>query len=219
MVTLTPRLLAQFRKCPAQYRRIVTGQAVEKRTRASLFNEIAHGLMLTGKAPEVALNLSDLERSHLAEMVQAFQKHRLAQVFLKAPQMSLQIPLGATLEGRVCEAHIDCLDKDGDLFELKTTSDIIRFERFDVYDLGYLQELAFKRMILRAVRKKEPPACFICAVEKSEPYRVGVFVVTSDVLTEAEARVCWTLQQMTDCERRDAWPTYYEDIRTISTFK
>ncbi len=219
MVTLTPRLLAMFHACPAQYRRYIKGELPEKKTRAQVFGLIAHGLLLTGKAPEVELKLTPLERDHLANMFEAFRAHKLAQGFLKQPQLALHIPICATLEGRACEANIDCLDKDGDLFELKTTSDITRFERFDVHDLGYVYELAFKRMLLRAVRGTAPEACFICAAEKSEPYRVGVFAVANNVLADAEARVRLTIQAVTAAEQSDNFPTFYEDFRTISTLK
>ena len=61
----------------------------------------------------------------------------------------------------------------------------------------------------------EPLPVHIIAVETREPYRCGVWALTSHVLDEAEDRNDDAMDELARCRKTGVWPTRYEALREM----
>lgn len=123
-----------------------------------------------------------------------------------------------TLHGMPCQIRMDWFNPgDGDgpaIVDLKTCDTLDHFER-DALRYGYPGQLAFYRAVFREASGGTVPAVYIVAVEKREPYRVGVWRLTPDLLDQAEARNDRAMELLAECRRRNEWPTGFEQLRTL----
>jgi hypothetical protein len=74
--------------------------------------------------------------------------------------------------------------------------------------------MAFYRTLLGAVSGRRPDVHLI-AVEKREPYRVGVWRISEFALDEATAENRSAINRLLACRAADTWPSGFEAIRTI----
>jgi hypothetical protein len=83
--------------------------------------------------------------------------------------------------------------------------------------------LAFYAKIVSLLNGGNVPECWLVAVEKDEPLRVGVFALLPFTVDEANNgdspkmglgnEGC--LEQLKNCQETDVWPTRYEGFATI----
>src|SRR3990167_2840352 len=97
------------------------------------------------------------------------------------------------------------------LVDLKTCRDLDRFE-CDAKDFGYLWRMAFGHAVLEIETGVEYDVEII-AVEKQEPYRVGVWKVHHDKLRLEKSENMVAIEQLKRCRESDTWPTLYEEPR------
>ncbi len=119
--------------------------------------------------------------------------------------------------GVPCQIRIDYLHPSFGIVDLKTTDDMEWFES-DARRYGYLYQLAFYRAVLAAKAGGVPPAsipCHLVAVEKSEPFRCGVWLVTPALLDDLDLQNLAALDEFASCEQTGVWPTRYEEPRTF----
>lgn len=105
--------------------------------------------------------------------------------------------------------------------DLKTCENLDAFEH-DARRFGYPNQLAFYRHVLRCGKAGcgSPDAdarveLYLVGVEKREPFRVGVWKLTEDLASQAEAENFRAMDRLCDCRERDVWPTGYEDLRVL----
>ena len=113
--------------------------------------------------------------------------------------------------GTPCQIRMDWFDLQTGIVDLKTVDSLDYFEA-DARRYGYCHQLAFYVAVLQQRIGIAAPAFFI-AVEKREPFRAGVWKVTSDVLAAARRENEAAIRRLRDCLARNDWPTGYEDQR------
>ena len=55
----------------------------------------------------------------------------------------------------------------------------------------------------------------LIAVEKQEPFRCGVWVISTEVLRQAQLENEEAIKRLKACEENCLWPTGYEDMRVF----
>lgn len=168
--------------------------------------------------------LSEREREQLSAMQTSVITHPTAPLLLD----------GATVEhcsrvNRLCgtdiraQARYDALNSTGDdiaLVDLKTTTDLQWFES-DARRYGYVQQVVYYSLVLEAaaraagVELERPIELYIVAVEKSEPYRCGVWALSTETRENMRAVVCDDVLRLARSIRCNDWPTLYEVTRTL----
>lgn len=121
--------------------------------------------------------------------------------------------------GTPCQIRMDWLNPTLGLVDLKTC-DNLDFFASDANRYGYRHQLAFYRDILTLATGWRCPQVCIIAVEKREPFRVGVWLVADALLADAgreNAGAIRRLRRLMQVENpyATAWPTGYEDPRTL----
>lgn len=242
---ISSHLLADFRRCPEFYHRKVIGEVSEKDTRAYTLGRAVHKLILEGEAafnetyavgngpinPKTGSVfgratkayaeweetqrkpvISTDEKAWLDTLRSAVHAHAEANKLLE--QGRAEGVCRAEVEGLPCQIRIDWFSPERGIVDLKTSADLDWFDA-DARRYGYVHQLAFYRMVLRQATGIEAP-CTLLAVEKEEPYRVGVWCVNAETLDTAERTLRAALRRLTDCREIDYWPTGYEQPRYIT---
>lgn len=153
--------------------------------------------------------LTPAEAAEMIRMRHAVAAHREASRLLRDgwPEICAE----ADIDEVACRCRMDWLRADGDIVELKTTSDIGRFEG-DARRFGYLHQFAFYRQVAAAAGAYEPGVAVV-VVEKSAPYRVGVWTFSPEVLAPYAAQNALALKTLRRCRENNRWPTGYEGAR------
>ena len=133
--------------------------------------------------------------------------------------------------GEPIQARLDWFNPELNLIvDLKTCNDLDRFT-FDVRDFGYVNQLAFYAHAVDLARAdvgedidQKTPECWIVAVEKREPFRVGVFQIAAATIDDGNFAPGGTkygpgndlmLEELKECRAVDIWPTRYEGFGII----
>jgi hypothetical protein len=115
-----------------------------------------------------------------------------------------------------CQARPDWLtlhNGHAAIIDLKTCDDLDWFES-DARRFGYAHQLAFYRSVIWQVIDELLPV-HIIAVEKKDPFRTGVWIVSQDVLSLAQAENESAMRRLRQCVQTDHWPTGYEEVRVF----
>jgi hypothetical protein len=142
----------------------------------------------------------------------------------KHPQASVILDYGwpelvvrNSLHGVPCQVRVDWLTHDASgsllIVDLKTVDDITWFQT-DAYRYEYPHQFAFYRDLVQ-ISAGAPCTVAAIAVEKKEPFRVGVWEVPEEVLDYHSALNKEALEHFKQCQVADVWPTGYESVRTF----
>lgn len=116
--------------------------------------------------------------------------------------------------GLPCQIRIDWTNPELGIVDLKTCDNLSWFER-DARHFGYCHQLAFYQSVLgQAVGEMAP--VYIIAVEKKEPFRCGVWQITSDTLSIAKSEIEAAIERLKVAKAEDRWITGYEELRYLS---
>jgi hypothetical protein len=74
--------------------------------------------------------------------------------------------------------------------------------------------MAFYRAVLAQVIDEYVPVHLV-AIEKKQPFRCGVWLVSEDTLTIAQRENEAAIRWLQVCHQRDHWPTGYEEVRVL----
>lgn len=113
-----------------------------------------------------------------------------------------------------CQIRIDWVHPHRGIVDFKTCDDLTWFEA-DARRYGYHRQMAFYRAVLGEVLGGEMAPVHLVAVEKKEPFRCGVWLVSEDTLTIAQCENEAAIRWLQVCQQRDHWPTNYEDVRVL----
>ena len=113
-----------------------------------------------------------------------------------------------------CQCRYDWLHPHEGVVDLKTCDDLTWFES-DARKYRYINQLAFYQAVLAEVIGELVPV-HIVAVEKKEPYRCGVWVISDEALHMARQENQAAIKRLLLCREHNHWPTGYEDIRLLS---
>lgn len=233
--------LADFRKCPELFHRKQLGLIEDKDTPAYLLGRAAHTLIIEGreafeaqyavggpvnpktglpfgKATKTFLEWADVQGRPVLGDEDAVFVERLHQA-VQAHPVAPGLFTGGMAEGVCraeylgipCQVRPDYFHPDHGIVDLKTCDDLTWFEA-DARRYGYLHQAAFYRAILR-VAFGTTFVVHIVAVEKKEPFRVGVWLVAESALDFAEAENEAAIGRLKECRVTGVWPTGYETVR------
>jgi hypothetical protein len=117
------------------------------------------------------------------------------------------------ISGMPAQARLDWFNPTRGLVDLKTIDNLDWFET-ESRSFGYAHQMAFYRALIASVCGNLVPVHLI-AVEKREPYRVGVWRLSDNVLAAAARDNSAAIERLGICRREDSWPTGYEQIRVL----
>jgi hypothetical protein len=242
---LSSHALADFRRCPLLFRRKELGLIPERDTRAYAVGRAAHSLILEGRdrfESEFVVGgpvnpktgqpygpttmafaewaertgkeaISDADAAVIEQMAASVAQHVVAAELLA--EGSAEGVVRAEYRDHRCQARIDWINPalDHGIVDLKTCDRLDAFEN-DACTYGYVYQLAFYRALMQH-RCGTPLPVHLIAVEKREPYRCGVWALTSHVLDEAEDRNEDAMDELARCRATGKWPTRYEALRQM----
>lgn len=242
---LTSHTLNDFRRCPLLFRKKELGLVPERDTTAYLIGRAAHALILEGRARyerEFAVGgpinprtgqpfgsqtkafaewaerqskpvLSDAHAALVEQMAAAVKGHALARELLA--EGVAEGVVRCTYAQFRCQARIDWINPRVELgiVDLKTTDELDSFE-FALRALGYVHQVAFYRALVAVAGGQVPPV-HVVAVEKREPFRVGVWRIAPEVLDQAQAQNEEAMAELRRCRATGDWFTRYEGLRVI----
>lgn len=243
---LSSHLLADFRRSPVLFHKKLAGEIPPSDSPALALGRAAHTLILEGRAafdeeyvvsdgptnPKTGEPFGRLTKAY-AEWASAQAKVVVPERefgFLVKLQKSVWFNRAASellaegfAEGVVrrvyrdtpCQIRCDWFGPAG-LVDLKTCDCLDYFEG-SARALGYIEQMAFYRAILREAGCGTVPVHFV-AVEKSEPLRCGVWRVADAALDDAERRNEAAIARLLECKRTDTWPTGFEDVRILTDY-
>ena len=183
-----------------------TGEAFGPNTKA--YKEWA-----AAQAPRIVLSPRDSGR--LNQMLRSVQEHKDATRLLGGgfPEGSVR----TAWAGLPCQIRVDWFNPTEGVVDLKTCEDIDRFE-LDAKRFGYGNQMAFYRSVLAVAASDKPEdiPVHIVAVEKSEPFRCGVWQVDSLWLDSCARQNEIAMGRLKACRESGEWPTGYESLRILS---
>jgi len=240
---LSSHWMAEFRRCPLLYHRKRLGLIPRRESTAFLVGRAAHVLILEGRdryEAEFAVGgpsnpktekpfgsttkafaqwaekigkpvLSDDQAAVIEQMTAAVKAHIFARELLAVGQAEGVVR--REYAGHACQVRLDWINPiDGrGIVDLKTTDELDSFE-LSIRAYGYVHQLAFYRALLAEAIGITLPV-HIIAVEKREPFRCGVWVICAKVLDAAKRDNEQAMAELSECERRDHWPTGFESLR------
>ncbi len=240
---LSSHLLADFRKCPQLYYRKRAGLIEDRDRPAYLLGRAVHTFALEGKQQferEYAVGgpinpktgspfgvntkafaewaashgkavLTDAQFELVRAMADSVRSHDVVRNLLAAG-----IAEGVVRTeycGMPCQIRMDWFEERVGIVDLKTCDDLTWFEA-DARRYGYAHQMAFYREVYAAASGRRVPVTFV-AVEKKEPYRTGVWVVSNETLDIARRENEAAIERLKQCVRTDTWPTGYEECRVF----
>ncbi len=240
---LTSHSLADFRRCPLLYHLKQTGKIVDEDRLAYTMGRAAHTLILEGPEiyadryvvggpvnPKTGKCYGSDTKKYAAWAAEQGKPTVTDEEDALARRLSASVhghPAvgdllgGGVIEGVVrveyngieCQGRLDYFDTEYGLVDLKTCADLDKFE-WDFKRYGYAFQVAFYDALISRAGDLSL-GVHIIAVEKQEPYRVGVWELTSDLLDWACAENENAMIALKECRESGKWPTGYEEVRTF----
>jgi hypothetical protein len=240
---LSSHLLGDYRKCPLLYHRKRRGLIMDEDRPAYLIGRAGHTLILEGhrqfmdeyevggpinpktgqpfgantkafaewQATHGKPVLTNAQYELVRKMAKGAQEHELACELLS--EGVAEGVVRADYYGVPCQIRMDWLNPECGMIDLKTCDDLTWFES-DARRHAYAHQLAFYRAVLAQVAGELVPVHLI-AVEKREPYRCGVWLVSDDTLRIAQQENEAAIDRLKRCLATDTWPTGYEEVRVF----
>ena len=242
---LSSHALAEFRKCPLLYWKRKQGLVPDEDRPAYVVGRAAHKLILEGRKAfdhEYAVGgpvnlrtgevygvrtkayqewaeaqgkpvITDDQFALIANLATGVQSHPLAFELLSS---GLAEGVARTEYCDMpCQARVDWFKPDCGLVDLKTCDDLTWFES-DARRYGYAYQMAFYQAVIEQV-SGDPFPVHMIAVEKKEPFRSGVWLMSEQTLIIARRESEAAIERLKQCELTGAWPTGYEERRVFDS--
>lgn len=118
--------------------------------------------------------------------------------------------------GHACQIRIDWVNPEHGIVDLKTCDDLTYFEA-DARKYKYPNQMAFYQAVLKEILGFWVPV-YLIAIEKKQPFRAGVWLVTDDCLAAARHDNEQAMERLAFCRTKNLWPTGYEEVRLLEIF-
>jgi len=118
---------------------------------------------------------------------------------------------GAAANGQASAAAI--VASGPSIVDVKTADELDSFE-FALRALGYVHQVAFYRSLVAIAGGHVLPV-HVVAVEKREPFRVGVWRIAPEVLNQAQDQNEEAMAELRRCRATGDWFTRFEELRVI----
>ena len=241
---LSSHQLIDFIRCPYHYMKKRNGLIQESESQVFLLGRAAHSLVLEGRdkyESEFAIGgpinpttgrpfgnttKKFLEWQELQQKpVLTFEQSETVEAMNAAVRMNqyaAELLKTGCAEGVVrtnycglpSQIRLDWFNPDYGIIDLKTCDDLTWFES-DARRFRYQNQMAFYQCVLDAAIGQLVPV-YVIAVEKKEPFRCGVWQVTSETLLMARAENEAAIERLKESKASDHWPTGYEEMRMLS---
>lgn len=153
--------------------------------------------------------ITEDESRTLAGMMHMVEQTRLGALLELCPERELA--MDGEIAGQPCKARIDaCCLESNLLVDIKTTvSAAPRAFRSSCVQFGYLPQMAFYREMLRQNGSASLDGeVVLAAMEKSAPYGVALYRLSSDDLDRALVQVEQLVRRIAECMATNDWPCY-----------
>jgi hypothetical protein len=242
---LSSHALAEFRRCPALFRKRELGLIPERDSEAFAVGRAAHVLILEGRErfeAEFAVGgpINPKTGQPFGSSTKAFAEwaERLGKPAIDDSQaatigeMASSVrahPIAASLladgvaervvrcdyRGHRCQGRLDWINPDGG----RGIVDLKTCEKLDWFE-GDLLAFGYPHQLafyraLLSVVWTTKLPVHVVAVEKREPYRTGVWRIADRVLDQAERENEQAMDELAHCRRSGLWPTRFESLRTF----
>jgi hypothetical protein len=160
--------------------------------------------------------LSNDQNAVLMSMASSVLEHQMASALLRHDDDTAVEAVVEAMElyGHPFQSRIDMIRAEGTAFiDLKTCANLDKFE-YDAREYGYIEQMAAYRDVCRS-NNASIKEVHIVAVEKQEPYRVGVWLILPESLDKASEINKQTGNELLECIDLDEWPTRYEQVRML----
>jgi hypothetical protein len=240
---LSSHALAEFRKNPQLYRKKQLGLVADEERPAYVVGRAAHCRVLEGSdefrrrfavggpinpktnrpfgsdtkafaewAASIGKPAISQDTADLCEQLSEAVGHHAEAAALLADGQAEGV-VRAEYGGIPCQIRIDWTNPGRGIIDLKTIDDIDYFE-LQARSFNYGPQLSFYRAVLSAVAGVKAEV-HVIAVEKKDPFRVGVWRFSDQVLDAAARENLAAIERLKVCRSQDRWPTGYEAIRSF----
>lgn len=111
------------------------------------------------------------------------------------------------------DGFIDEADSEPTIIDLKSTRDVVRFEK-SLTDYGYHRQAAFYMEAFRQVTGTTPRFYWI-AVEVSPPYLYRLMSPSSEMIAKGRAEYLETLESFRYCVTNEVWPGTFKGLEEV----
>ena len=120
--------------------------------------------------------------------------------------------------GLECKCRPDWLTDDGSIMvDLKTTRDASpRGFRQSIASFRYWVQAGWYMHGVQAATGKRPDQFIFICVESTAPYAVAVYAADAEMIERGHDQAMRDLAKLAVCKAADHWPSYSEQIETIS---
>jgi len=241
---LSSHALIEFMKCPYLYKKRISGLIEEKDSPAYFVGRAAHTRILEGITayekeyaiggpinPATGKPFGNTTKKFLEwqetqqKPVIPFEKAELIEAMNSGVRMNTlacELLSSGKAEGVVrneyrgipCQIRIDWTHPEYGIVDLKTCEDLDAFET-DTRKYGYKYQLAFYHAVLKTVVPDLSPVVHIIAIEKREPFRCGVWMITDETLCDTKIVNEAGIERLKQSQANETWPTGYETVRIL----
>jgi hypothetical protein len=122
------------------------------------------------------------------------------------------------LYGIECKCRPDWLTDDGSIMvDLKTTRDASpRGFRRSIGDYRYHVQAGWYMHGVQAATGKRPDQFIFICVETTAPYACAVYAADAEMIDRGYEQAMFDLGKLATCRAADSWPSYSDQIETIS---
>lgn len=120
--------------------------------------------------------------------------------------------------GLKCKCRPDWLTDDGSIVvDLKTTKDASpRGFKQSVVNFGYYKQAAWYLEGLQQATGRRPDQFIFICVESTAPYACAVYAADAEMIERGHDQAMRDLAKLAVCRAADHWPSYSEQIETLS---
>jgi hypothetical protein len=159
------------------------------------------------------------DAAQVQAMARAVFRHPAAAMLLALPGKAETTHMWTDAStGLECKCRPDWLTDDGSIVvDLKTTKDASpRGFKQSIANFSYQKQAAwYLHGVQQATGKRPDQFIFIC-VETTAPYAVAVYAADAEMIERGHDQAMRDLAKLAVCKAADHWPSYSDQIETIS---
>lgn len=193
---------------------IVVAPAMDRRTKAG---KEAWQAFQDDAAGKTVITADDAEQ--VMAMGRAVMRHPAAAMLLGLPGKAETTHMWTdAATGLQCKCRPDWLTDDGSIVaDLKTTKDASpRGFKQSVANFAYHKQAAWYLHGLEQATGKRPDQFIFICVESTAPYAVAVYAADAEMIERGHDQAMRDLAKLAVCKAADHWPSYSEQIETLS---
>ena len=193
---------------------IAVAPAMDRRTKAG---KEAWQAFQDDAAGKTVITADDAEQ--VMAMGRAVMRHPAAAMLLGLPGKAETTHMWTdAATGLQCKCRPDWLTDDGSIVaDLKTTKDASpRGFKQSVANFAYHKQAAWYLHGLEQATGKRPDQFIFICVESTAPYAVAVYAADAEMIERGHDQAMRDLAKLAVCKAADHWPSYSEQIETLS---